>query len=412
MSTIHMPRLGALIAAALLGLSVASCGGGGLGSGGTGAPMSQTSGTVTGFASVIVDGTEYQDDEVTPKAEREPGVESVAEAKLGQFVELEFEQKGEHLQARAIRLDAAVVGVLSAVSPSAGGGTIELMGQKVFENTSADAGPVTLYAGVEGLSALNVGDAVEVHGVPRWNTAESRYEVQATRIEKLSSVPAVLRVAGVVSSLEASGPGKRFSLGGLTVAYDAAKLLPDGRALSNGSRVVVWAAQPPSNGVLSATGVRTVLRNTGVAALPARLGGRVGRLDTVLKRFDLAGVTVNYTGAQFVPPDRAVAEGAYIRAEGVYGNDGVLNASKIKVFHPKAGGSDKEWTVKGRINAFTSLASFRVRTVEIDASGLKELENCGTQPLAKDRVVEVEGRAVSRGLLGSVLYATRLSCKN
>ncbi|MCW7537745.1 DUF5666 domain-containing protein [Aquabacterium sp. A7-Y] len=371
--------------------------------------MSQSSGTVTGFASVIVDGTEFHDDEVTPVAEREPGVIRPAEAKLGQFVELEFERLNGEFRARSIRLDAAVVGYVSAVS--AAEGVLEVMGQTVFENDNADGGPVTLYAGVTGLDGLSAGDAVEVHGMPRYNSLTRRYDVQATRIEKLSSAPTALRVAGVVTSLRDTESPGRFQLGGLVVDRSAAVLLPQGREPTAGARVVVWASEAPRDGVLTATGVRTVERMVGATELPARLGGSVSAHDVQAKRFDLAGVTVSYAAAEIVPPQRPLTDGAYVQAEGVYDTQGVLQASRVRISR-SADADFREVRLKGRISRFAGLTSFLVRGTEVDASGISDFEGCGARPLVNDRRVEIEGRVLSGRRPGSVVWATRLKCED
>ncbi|AKJ28620.1 DUF5666 domain-containing protein [Caldimonas brevitalea] len=403
----YQRRLSCLAAALLMGLTMVSCGGGGggVGSGGTGEAMSYSEGTITGFASVIVDGTEYFDDDVRSMVERQPGTLEPVDAQLGQFAQLEFEDDKGRLEARAIRLDAAVVGPVASVSAT----SFEVMGQTVHSNNDADLGPVTVFAGVSGLSGLEPGDPVEVHGVPRWNSAAGRFDVQATRIERLASAPASLRVAGVVSELRTIGE-LSFELGGLRVNAAQARRLPGGKSPSEGDRVVVWATQLPVNGRLTATAVRTLVIEVEEGG-SARIGGSVTDLDEDEKRFRLGGLTVRYDNAKVTPADVELFEGAYLRAEGVYSRDGSLNATQLHINRKPTGDEPRGVLLKGEITDFTGVDSFKVRRTEVDASGVRRLEECGLRSLGNGLEVEIEGelRDGGRGR-GSVVWATRIEC--
>jgi hypothetical protein len=408
MTSTHFYKLLAVCLGTLLAALTACGGGGGVGSGGTGQAMSAGSGTVTGFASVIVDGEEYEDDGVTPMTELTWGQLTATTARLGQFAEIGFDLDGSVLRARSIRLDAAVAGPVDSVD--AGAQSLQVLGQTVVVNTSSAAGPVTVFAGVGGLSDLAAGDLVEVHGVPRWNAQTSRYDVQAGRIEKLTAALPSYRVSGTVQDLQTGASGSTFTLGGLTIDAGAASVLPSGQALENGRRVIVWATAAPVGGALQAAGIRVIVREQGSSNAPSRLGGVVGRLDAAAKTFDVAGVTVTYDGAQVTPPVRPLEDGAYVLMRGRYADDGRFVADHVKLRRPTQDDDDREVRLEGAISDYTSDASFLVRGTEVDASGVNARPGCGSQPLANGRLVEVEGEIRAGGSSGSVVQATKLSC--
>ena len=116
---------------AILGV-LAACGGGNeqtarTGSGGSG--LGTTVGSVTGFGSVIVDGEAWDDRNARVEIER-AGAVLPAESKLGQRVEIEYQQRGT---ADRVRVNAEVIGRVSEI----GTGQFKVAGQTVRINTSA-----------------------------------------------------------------------------------------------------------------------------------------------------------------------------------------------------------------------------------------------------------------------------------
>ena len=392
------------IGLAALVATLAACGGGGggVGSGGTGQAMSAGSGTVTGLASVIVDGIEFDDTHAEVLVEVAPGTFQEATVSLGQSVEVQYRGEAE---AQTIRIDAAVVGPVTSVD--AGAGRLQTMGQTVIVNDSADTGPITVFTGVGGLAALNAGDAVEIHGVPRWNG--TGYQIHATRIERLAALPARLRVSGIVQDLGATG----FVVGGLTVQTADATVVPAATTLADGQRVVVWAAQPAAGTALVAQGVRVIERR-GTAQAPAYLGGVVSRFDGAARRFDVAGVSVRYGDATHITPrgpQFQLGDGVYVQVTGTYGAGGGLDATRIKIRKTGADGF-VQVELAGEITDFAGVASFRLRGAQVDASALSApYPGCGNVALGNGRRVTVEGGYEAR-TGGSVVVASRLRCLN
>lgn len=407
------PLLHKILASGLAGLlaTLVACGGsGGIGSGGTGQPMSLNSGsgTVTGFGSIILDGEEYQDDGVTPVTELSWGQLTATTPALGQSAEAAFEVDGTTLRLQALRLDAAVAGPVDSIN--VGAQTLTVLGQTVVVNASSNAGPVTVFDGASGLAEVNAGNHVEVHGLPRWNSGTSRYEVLATRIEVLDAPLSSFRVSGVVQGMQPGSTAFTFTLGDLTVNYAGAPVLPSTSLLQNGRRVIVWTNEAPVSGQLTAAGIRVIVRESAVAAEgQSRLAGTASRLDTAAKTFDLAGVLVDYASAIVTPASRTITDGAYVHVRGRYADDGRFVAAHVKLRRPGQDDDPGQVQLEGTISNYDSDASFVVRGTEVNADGVSPRPGCGAQELDDGRYVSIVGE-VQAGPEGSVVRATSLSC--
>lgn len=388
--------LPALLAAAL---GLAACGGdqqlasGGVGEGGTGIVI----GTTTGFGSVIVDGAAWDDREARIEVETDPRVPAeLADLKLGQRVEIEYAQPDV---ARRIRIEAEAIGPIAAIDAAAGGFTVA--GQTVRINADPLAGPVTLFEGVADLAGLAIADIVEIHGSPRFDAAAGRSVVLASRIEKRAALPAgLIRVVGRVQDYDPAT--RRFRLGDLTVAADAALIVPANRSLANGQSVVVWSDAPLGAGpTLDARFIR--IRERASPEREAQIAGPVGRYDAVNARFELGDIAVDARAATVEPASQTLADGKYVVVKGRFGSDGVLLASKVKIRRPGAG--DIEIELMGTITDFAGAADFRVRGVRVDAAAAR-LTACPAAGLAADVYVEIEG-----SLQGGRVVASRVSCR-
>lgn len=218
---------------------LAACGGEGVGSGGTGAPVSVSSGTVSGFGSVWVDGLEYDDaaarvrlDSVEGAPDNSPGPVRLG---LGQRVELDFvvDDEGRRVVSQ-VRVSPQLIGPVTSLAP------LTVAGQRVLVNDDPAEGPLTLLDGVADPSALRIGQRIEVHGLPR--RAGHATVVLASRIATLTAAgrDPWLRLGGTVSDLGAEG----FRLGSLRVGRDDRTVVVPGHlALTEGQSVRVWTRQ-------------------------------------------------------------------------------------------------------------------------------------------------------------------------
>ena len=148
-----------------------------------------SSGTVTGFGSVFVDGVELEDAKAVTRVENADGSYSLTTARLGQRVRVAHDAGGT---ASTVTVDAAVIGTVASGSVNASALSFTVAGQSVKANTDSGTGPVTVYGGgYTAFADIAAGDLVEVHGSAVYDSTAKVYVVQATRIEKQSAISAV-----------------------------------------------------------------------------------------------------------------------------------------------------------------------------------------------------------------------------
>lgn len=394
-----------LLQGALLALSLSAavalqgCNGGGsdstasssgVGSGGSG----YSTGTVTGFGSVVVDGVHIDDRNATADAEVSGGGTEAADVKLGQRVEVETSQDGV---AKAIHVMAEVIGLVQSVDTA--GQKLVVAGQTVLINSDANKGPVTVYDGYAALADIQLNDAVEVHGIPVADAATGAVQIQATRIEKKAALSFV-RVSSKVSSL--STGSKTFMLGSLIVDYSTATIVPANRQLADGLRVVVFGPSVSGNTLLARYIRIAEPKAKGVAA---EVGGVVSKFDSTALTFEVNGVKVNAKNAIIVPANRSIANDVYVRVKGTYADTGELVASQVEIRRKADVGFATEVSLNGSITDYASLSSFKVRGVPVDASSAT-LSNCPAT-LSNGLYVETEGNISKTGIV-----ATKVSCKD
>jgi hypothetical protein len=404
-----LPQLAALIAATIL----AACGGGetaGVGSGGTGGgPTSSiptVTGGITGFGSVVVDGTIWDERNAVIDTEVDPRQAAVpAELAIGDRVEITSTTAGI---ADRIRVEATVSGVVSEVTAAATPPQFKVAGQTVRLNTNPNAGPITLLEGYTSLAQMAVNDIVEVHGTPVFDATLNRYVIQASRVEKLASLPAGMqRIAGVVENYTTTTTPPTFRLGELTVTVESmTTIVPANRSLANGQGAVVFSSKTITTGPrLSADAIRIKDRTPTTGSARTELSGTMSKFNAANGTFEINGVSVDARNARVTPANQSLANNLYVIARGVYNGSGVLIAEDVRIRNPS--NSDIELELKGNVTDYVSLASFKVRGVQLSGTGAT-LNNCGSG-LANGTYVELKGRIdVATG----AARATQIECKN
>ncbi len=210
-----------LALAGVTGLS--GCGGGDSGDGLNGAGTTTTfgntttSGVISGFGSVFVDGVEFEtEDSSFSLDDGEDGPENESELAVGMVVTVTGSVNGDGKTGTAthIEFDDELEGIVNASFIGADGtGTLTVMGQTVVINgTTVFASKV---AGITDVDLVVPGNVVEVSG---YSSGDGT--VYATRIEvKLATHSGEeIEVKGIIGRLTAT----TFELGGLTVDYSAA----------------------------------------------------------------------------------------------------------------------------------------------------------------------------------------------
>lgn len=399
-------------AALALGLSLLSaCGGGGGSPAASASTSSLTAGTVTGFGSVVVDGTELEDASAKVLREGMDGSFSNDVLQMGQRVRVKHDDKGVASQ---ITLDAALIGAASNVNVAAG--TLKVAAQNVTVNSDSAQGPVTVFGGgytdLSSVAAgVAAGDLVEIHGTPVYSSANTAYTVQATRIAKAEST-AKVQISGKISGYTAgAGGAASFTLNGLTVQTSASTAVrPAGSTLANDLQVTAFSSAPLSGTTLTASHIR-VDRNqdSGNTAATTQLSGVVSSYDSTAKTL-VVGTTPISLGTITVTDLKgnasSLSNGAYVLVRGSVASDGSITATSVKVRTADTTAALAQVMLIGPITDFVDASSFVVRGVPVDAGTLWNT-GCPGVTAAADVLVRVQALQQAGT---NVVKAQSLSC--
>ena len=298
-------------------LALVGCGGG-VDSGGTGAPVaSYASGPITGLGSVIVNGVRF-DDSTASITDGDDMPQSPAVLRLGMTTEIRATGLATNTATGARAATAVsivfasdLLGPIERVDAAAEqlvvlGQTVQINGATVFDAASASGG----------LLALAVGDVLEVYAL--FDPSSGRFT--ATRIERKDAVAVtVYRLSGLVSNVDTVN--ERFNIGSERISYSGLTL-PAGFA---GSLVRLRLDRVEVNGVW-----RAIALKAGAAAPrdseQVQLEGFIGDFVSS-SRFSVSGVAVDASG---IVPVAGLAAGVRVEVEGTSRN-GVLLASEVGV---------------------------------------------------------------------------------
>ncbi len=399
MSFKFFQRFVALSCVALL----AGCGAGGgaallagVGSGGTGL----VAGTITGFGSVIIDGTHYPD---TTASYDITGDTSAAQAisrtqvGIGARAEVDTDASGN---ATAVHLMPELIGVVTAISAPTN--SLTVAGARVVVNANDPTLPITVYDGYAQFSAIQVGDRIEVYGLPQTDAAGPY--VAATRIELKPGVctgGCPVRVSGTVGNLN---PGATsFTLGGLTVNVGTATTItPAGQSLANGERVSVFSNSPLSGTVMNADAIAIrKLANSVSGVVTMRLSGEIDNYVSNAS-FSVHGVSVNAAGATLSPASLSLANDVEVIVAGSFDPaTNVLTATSVSQYDSE---TNQAAELHGTVSNFVSAANFQVRGVLVDAS------NAAFTPAGKSSAdlqnnvyVEIHGQVSNNVVIASTV---------
>jgi hypothetical protein len=311
--------------AACTALLVAGCGGGGGGGGGGGDTGGidrggiTTSGTITGFGSVHVNGVRYQTTGATFTIDDQPGAESAL--RVGQVVTITgtLDSNGTTGTATSVVFDDEVEGAVQSID--VGASRLVVLGRivNVSPSTSFDDSIVP-----RTLEGLLVGDRIEVSGF-----VAADGSVDATRIER-KSAQATSEVKGFVAGLDTVN--RRFTLGSLTVSYATAQLadFPGGQPVAGDLVEAVGALD--GAGVFVATRVEKESDDLdGRTDDRAEIEGLVTRFVSAAD-FSVAGQRVTTTGGTVYEGGTAASLvlDANVEVEGRFDAAGTVVASKVQ----------------------------------------------------------------------------------
>lgn len=317
-----------ITAYALLAIAGCSGGVGSVASGGTGG-TGISSGTVTGFGSVFVNGVEFTTTSSSVELDGVSGPDESTDPhrglKVGMVVKVngEFDDDDIHGTSAEIEYKDNLEGPVDSITPIDAttkqavvlGQTVILdMNQTHFENTTFDT--------------LAVGNVIEVSGL-----LDDAGQIQATFVEKKAdsfvSGTTQIEVKGTIKSLDTMA--KTFQINALTVAYASATELPSGGP-ANGQYVEVKGTSY-SGGTLTATKVE--MDDDTLGAMDAGKVELEGYITAVTSptQFQVGTQAVQTTGSTVFENGTSsdIALGRKIEVEGPLAG-GILTATKVS-FH-------------------------------------------------------------------------------
>jgi hypothetical protein len=359
--------------------ALAALGGcGGVDSGGTGtgnSPPTLAVGAITGFGSIIVNGVRY--DDVSAAIEDGDGrMMTRDQLKLGmqavvQASAITTSGGVSTAMASTIAVRSELVGPIESIDRAAG--QITALGQRI------KVVPATVFDSslAMGLTALNVGDVIEVHGA--FDAATS--QIVASRIERSAPV-AAYKLRGMVGTLALTA--RTMTIGGAVIDWNDVAPADPATTLAPGNVVRVALATVPASGTW-----RAIALSVGRPALTDRdrveLDGRITSF-TSITHFEVNGFVVDAAGATFPDGALGVVLGAKVEVGGS-SRGGVLLAQTVKLEDDSG-----SFELHGSIESADPVAQrFVVRGVTVTWSAATRFEVSTPADIQDGRLVEARG---------------------
>lgn len=315
------------VKALLLGaasIALAACGGGGSSSNNAQQPAAGSvavisSGVVTGFGSVFVNGVRFETSSAAFTINGKPGTQ--ADLRVGHCVTIHAHRDGSgNSTADRIDFDDLVKGPVTSVDAAAG--MLVVLGQTVLVDAETSFDDNISGASLAGLAAGNI---VEVSGMRRADG-----DIQATRIEA-KPAGTVFEVTGVASAVDTAA--HKLNVTALVVDYSAATVqnFPGGQP-TNGDLIEAKGSSVNATGALVASSIELKRDDDDRGAgMQVEIEGLITRFVSATD-FDVAGkpVTTN-TSTRFENGTAAdLVLNAKVEAEGQVNASGVLVATKMQ----------------------------------------------------------------------------------
>ena len=312
-------------------VSLVACGGGGESGGTTDTNTRTTSGPITSFGSIYVNGQEIETNSADIYIEDEAADES--DLRVGMMVHVEHDGNGN---AYRIHHDDDLEGIVMANNIAAGQttGAMDIMGQTITVNE--DTIFESYVAGITDAGLVVAGNIVEVsgHSTGTGMITATRMEVKAANLnDYLSSHPEGIELEGVVANHSAAD--STFDIGNMPINYAGATLddLPNG--VDNGMYVEVKSRVELNAGVLMAYRVERehddYAEYHGDEDDEHEIHGMVMEVTADTITVDSQLVIIN-DQTEFEDGVRAdIVVGAMVEVEGYFNADGDLVADEIEI---------------------------------------------------------------------------------
>lgn len=312
---------------------LASCGGGGGGVAGTG---QTSSGSISGFGSVFVNGVEHDINAASCDVDGEDrSGDCQANLSIGMVVTLTGRVDGATGVAESLVFDSDIEGPVSNLVTDADGLTkrFDVFDKKVLVDSSStvfDDSP----AGFS-FATLADGNVVEVSGFfnSTDNVLEASFIERKAAAVQLGTTEVELK-GTVTGAVGGAGFGENFMLGAVTVNIGTDSTATDlsdmpGNVVNNGDFVEVKGVLN-ALGQIDATKVEPEREGIGAVDDNVSLEGLVSGFGGNLSSFQVSGQTVDASSATFQPAALQLEDGLKIEVEGTINSNGVLVATRVE----------------------------------------------------------------------------------
>ena len=288
---------------------------------------------------------------------------------------------------------AGIEGTGTATVAAASSGPISRFGSIFVNGVEFDTTHASI--SIDGQSAtasqLSVGDVVEVQG----SIATGGTTGTATTVDYRAAVQ------GPISAVDAAGStvtvlGQTVQIGPQTSLGAEAGGTPTFASLVPGTLVEV-SGFPATGGVLAATRVEIQSQLSSY-----ELTGIVGSVDPSTLQVVVNGVTVDFSGAQFMgfPAGAGLEVGDRIQVEIPVGSaSGTLLATRITLLPPLSAASGAQGAVQGEVDGYVSPTQFQVDDTPVSTNSQTQYQNGTAANLASGIEVSVQGSFDATGTL-------------
>lgn len=386
-------------------LLIASCGGGGnsvSGIDGSGAPATASTpttstGTISGFGSVIVNGIHFNSDKASIIINGQTGTED--DLRVGYQVSITGEIKTDgSAVANSIEFFPALSGKISSINNLSKSFTVGELTVITNTKTLLDAAITPNF-----FETLKVGDNVNVSG-----SRDGKGNLIATRIS-YGNTQAL--VTGSISKVDTTQT--TFTVDGTTVNYATAKFTNiTTNQLANG--LLIRAKGTFLNNVLYATDVSAITQRFDKSAKSASIEGRVTRFTSIT---DFAiddmpcttSVNTHFNGGK--PSDLNL--GALVSAKGTVTSEGKLLVETIGV------NADSDSEIAGQVTqvivessaSSVAFGSLVINNLTIQTTALTTYEDRGSSKFKRfnfNNILKGDFLKISGFVKNSVFYATKI----
>lgn len=341
-----------LLICTLSAVMLTACSGGGdlAGIGGSGYI---SSGSVTSFGSVFVNGVEFETDSSTFEIEDASGTQQGL--RIGMVVQVSGSINADGITGTATHINYGD-DLEGPVSDITAGVDVDTRSFSIFGKPIVISAAYTAFEGVDFANVSN-GNVLEVSGYYDQNGA-----LQASYIERKSlnsNASSIFEIKGFISALSGTG----FQVQGIKIDASAANLndLQDG--LKNGQSVEVKGTF--SNNTIMATEVEA--EDSLSEYVQVEIEGIVTRYVSN-SDFDVNGQRVNASAASISPAGLTISAGTKVEVEGTVTN-GVLNATEVELREGSAQVSALVNSIDLLNNSFTvDVLSGQLVTVKLTTS--------------------------------------------